>query len=187
MKVFVATLAAVFWSASAAVSHTVLPDETAPALLQEAPFSLIDQEGRPFSQADLVGQPTAVFFGFASCPDVCPMTLANFGAMLETVGPDAADLRVVMITIDPENDTPDVLKTYLAAFNPAYIGLTGSRDQMQAAAGRFYVSHALSGNAISHSASIYLLDASGQLQDAIFYTESETSAVAKLRALLGKS
>lgn len=187
MKAFFTTLAALLWSAGAALSHTVLPGDTVPTVSQDAAFSLIDQNGRPFSEADLIGQPTAVFFGFASCPDVCPMTLANLGAMLDALGPVADDLRVVMITIDPENDTPDVMKTYLANFNPAYIGLTGSAGQTQAAAGRFYVSQSRTGDAISHSASVYLLDATGQIQDAIFNTESATSALSKLRALLGST
>jgi protein SCO1/2 len=183
----ISTFFAALLFVGAGLAHTVLPDDAVPSVTPDVPFRLIDQHGDTFTDADLIGQPTAVFFGFTSCPDVCPMTLANLGAMLEALGPSATGLRVVMVTVDSENDTPAVMRDYLASFDPTYIGLTGHVDQAEAAANRFYVAHSRINGVISHSASIYLLDRSGQIRDAIFYTESTATALPKLRALLGKA
>ena len=183
MKLFLTSLSIAALLVSAAVAHTVLPSDTLSGVMPDAPFNLVDQHGQPFTEADLAGQPTAVFFGFTSCPDVCPMTLANLGALIEEAG--ATGLRVVMVTVDPANDTPEAMGEYLAGFDPAYIGLTGTPDQLNAAATRFYVTHSQVDGVISHSASIYLLDADGQIQDAIFYTEGHVTALPKLRALVG--
>ena len=98
------------------------------------PLRLTDQHGQRFDLADLDGQVVAIFFGYTHCPDVCPLTMGQLAAVKESLPSDRrGDFRVVMVTTDPERDTPDVLAEYLARFGPGFVGLTGSHDQVVAA------------------------------------------------------
>ena len=96
-------------------------------------FELVDQDGRTVRGEDLRGKLQLVFFGFTTCPDICPTTLTKITAALEELGADADTLRPVLMTVDPERDTPAVLKEYLSAFDPRIIGLTGTPEQVEAA------------------------------------------------------
>jgi len=105
---------------------------------QGAPFALVDaRSGLPFTEATLYGTPTALFFGFTSCPEVCPTTLARAKGHLDALGPEAPGLRFVFVTVDPERDTPHKLAAYLGAFDPRIVGLTGSRSEVDKAMKRF--------------------------------------------------
>lgn len=101
------------------------------------PFSLIDQDGRRVRDTDFNGKYRLVYFGFANCPDVCPVDLAVIGAgMRRFEGEDAAraaKVQPIFITVDPERDTPEVMKAYVANFHPRLIGLTGSQQEIDAA------------------------------------------------------
>jgi protein SCO1/2 len=95
------------------------------------PFQLIDQDGRPFSSDQLKGKPTLIYFGFTYCPDVCPTSLLLMETAIEKLGPDAAKkVNLVFITVDPERDTPELLKGYVPNFGPTIIGLTGTPQQI---------------------------------------------------------
>src|SRR3712207_9512812 len=87
-------------------------------------FELVDQTGKTVRDEDFEGKWQLVFFGFTSCPDICPTTLANVTAALEQLGPTAEKLQPLLITVDPERDTPPVLKEYLTAFDPRILSLT---------------------------------------------------------------
>jgi len=89
------------------------------------PFKLIDQNGREVTDQDLKGRPFLVFFGFTHCPDVCPTTLFEVSEIFRALGPDADRTRALFITVDPERDTPGVIKDYLSSFDPHLSGLTG--------------------------------------------------------------
>jgi protein SCO1/2 len=91
------------------------------------PFVLTAQDGKPVTERVLRGQPTMVFFGYTHCPDVCPATLAEISAVFKAMGPDPK-AKALFITVDPERDTPAVLKDYLTSFDPRITGLTGSPD-----------------------------------------------------------
>jgi protein SCO1/2 len=94
---------------------------------QMAPdFELSATDGESFRLSDQQGNITLMFFGYTSCPDVCPTTLAEANQVLKGLGEDSGQVRFVFITVDPERDTPQVLDTYVKAFNPAIIGLTGA-------------------------------------------------------------
>jgi protein SCO1 len=138
-------------------------------------FHLVDQTGRAVDQSVLKGKWTAVFFGYTYCPDVCPTTLQTLGAASEGLGARAKDFQVVFVTVDPERDTPAVLKAYLssAAFPRGAIGLTGTPDQIAAVAkayGVFYQKEGSgAGYAVDHSSAIYLMNPKGEYDSVIAY------------------
>lgn len=126
------------------LSATACSGRSEPPPLQgaklENAFTLTDQNGRQVSQAQFDGQYRLVYFGFTYCPDVCPVDLQNIGkAMRQLEGSDAAlaeRVQPIFITVDPERDTPPVMKQYVAAFHPRIIGLTGSKEQIAQVAKR---------------------------------------------------
>ena len=97
-------------------------------------FSLLDHNGATVTEAILRGKPSAVFFGFTHCPDVCPTTLMEAAGWIEALGPDADMMRFVFVTVDPERDTPQVLSEYLSAFSPKIVGVTGEPENVWAMA-----------------------------------------------------
>lgn len=139
-------------------------------------FALLDQSGNPFTLADLRGHWSLVFFGFTSCPDVCPNTLyqlqqARQLMLAEDRSADAAaDIpRVYFVTVDPERDTPQKLAAYLSYFDPAFAGLTGSPEQLQALALQLGIAFFVEPHtpdklqySVDHGASMLLLDPMGR-------------------------
>jgi protein SCO1/2 len=162
---------------------------SAPASIQMGgPFRLVDQNGRTVTDKDILGKPTVMFFGFTYCPDVCPTTLTDMSAWLRALGPDADRLNVLYVTIDPERDTSDRLKSYLTAFDPRIRGLTGSPAAIaQAAHGYnvYYQKVPLQGGTytMDHSTLIYLIDAKGRV-DLVPYGTPRDQVVASLKRLL---
>lgn len=135
-----------------------------PAIRSE--FELVDQNGRSVRGEDLRGRWQLVFVGFTSCPDICPTTLTNITTALEELGPLAERVQPVLITVDPERDTPPVMKEYLSAFDRRILGLTGTPAQVEAALKSFRVYAAkrpLEGGdyTMDHSAFIYLMNTEG--------------------------
>ncbi|MBS7696741.1 MULTISPECIES: SCO family protein [unclassified Chelatococcus] len=129
------------------------------------PFALTAQDGRTVTNKDLLGAPFLVFFGFTHCPDVCPTTLFEASELLRAAGPEGDKLRVLFVTVDPERDTPEVLKSYLGAFDPRIIGLSGSPETI-AAVLKSYKVYARKvptsdGYTMDHTAMVYLMDAKG--------------------------
>src|ERR1700742_1253525 len=102
-------------------------------------YSLTDQDGKPRSSGDFRGKYQLVYFGYTFCPDVCPTTLAVIAAALDKMGPDQNRIVPVFITIDPARDKPAMLKKYLAAFGPRFVGLTGTDEQIAAVEKEFRV------------------------------------------------
>jgi len=114
-----------------------------------------------------LGKVTLVFFGFTQCPDVCPTTLAELAQVLKLLGDQADKVQIVMLTVDPERDTPDVLRAYLAGFDDRILGLTGSTEDVKRAANLFKAYYAKVPQAngaytMDHSASFYLFDKKGE-------------------------
>jgi protein SCO1/2 len=131
------------------------------------PFQLIDQDGKTVTDQDFKGRPFLVFFGFTHCPDICPTALFDMSEVLRKLGPDADRVRVLFVTVDPERDTPAVLKDYLSSFEPQIHGLTGDPAAI-AAAEKSYRVYArkvpLDGGeyTMDHSAVVYLMDKDGK-------------------------
>jgi protein SCO1/2 len=153
------------------------------------PFSLVDSTGKRISDQDLLGKPFAVFFGYTHCPDVCPTTLQDMSGWLQSLGPDAVKLRILFVTVDPERDTPQALKSYMSAFDSRIIGLTGTSAEVanMLAAYRVYAKKVdVKGGdyAMDHSAVVYLMGADGRFKTIIGYQEQPTAAARKLEDLV---
>lgn len=134
-------------------------------------FTLIDQEGHHVSDSDFRGKYMLVFFGFTSCPSICPVGMATITQAMEKLEADGDANRIqpVFITVDPETDTPARIKEYLANFHPSIIGLTGTPEQIKAVENAYKVYAAKSVNKdmpsgynVDHSGFIYLMDKNGE-------------------------
>ena len=152
------------------------------------PFSLVNHRGERMIQETFKGKPTAYFFGFTNCPEVCPTTLFEMTQRLQELGPDADRLNVVFVTVDPERDTPDLLKIYLESFDPRIVALTGTPEELAVAAKAFRITYhkvpSDVGYTMEHTASVILTDAQGELVTLIDYHEDPVAALAKLRRAL---
>jgi protein SCO1/2 len=141
--------------------------EVLPPGAASSDFRLVDFDGHPRSLADYRGQVVVIFFGYTRCPDACPAALFKLAQVMKRLGPASAQVRVLLITLDPERDTPQLLKSYVTAFDPRFVGLSGTTAQIDQAAASFYVAHfkAPTSNdyyAIDHSTATYVIDAQGQ-------------------------
>jgi protein SCO1/2 len=148
------------------------------------PFALVDQDGKPFSSDQLKGKPTLIYFGYTFCPDVCPTSLLLMETAMDKLGPDAAKkVNLVFITVDPERDTPKLLKDYVGNFGPTFIGLTGTPEQVAAAARTYRVYfQKVPGKdggpyLMDHSSIVYLLDRNGRFVTH-FTHEAKAEAIA---------
>lgn len=130
------------------------------------PFSLTTMEGKRFTDRDVLGAPTLVFFGFTHCPDICPTKLMELSEVLRAAGDRANPVRALFITVDPARDTPEALKNYLSSFDPRIIGLTGTQEEIDAVvkAYRAYSKRVPTSSGdytMDHTAIIYLMDKRG--------------------------
>ena len=130
-------------------------------------WQLTSADGKPYTLASFAGKAVLVFFGYTQCPDVCPTTLAELSEVMKLLGDKADRLQVVMITVDPERDTPDVLKANVTSFDPRFLGLSGTPEQIKQAANSFKAFYAKSAVAngtysMDHTASFYLIDPKGE-------------------------
>lgn len=131
------------------------------------PITLVDQSNRTVTDKDYLGKFMLVFFGYTGCADICPTTLLDIGNVMETLGEMAAQVQPVFISLDPERDTPEVLTTYLTAFDPRITGLTGTLKQVRQAASAYKVFfekvESEKGHySIDHSGYIYLMGTKGE-------------------------
>ncbi|MHB2266393.1 SCO family protein [Aliihoeflea sp. PC F10.4] len=153
------------------------------------PFTLVDTEGQEVTEKELLGKPSAVFFGFTFCPDVCPTTLFELTSLMEQLGSDADRINFVFISVDAGRDGPEEMKQYLTAFNERIIGLTGTEDQIDAVTQAYKVYYArvpVEGGdyTMDHTASVLLMDASGQFFGTMAYEEAPEVMLAKLKRLI---
>lgn len=158
-----------------AVSHFLRPAPQQANLGQATlgsmggPFTLTDHNGRTVTDADFHGRYMLIYFGYIYCPDVCPMSLQRNFEALQMVGEKADRVQPVLVTIDPERDTVEKMRDYVAAFDPRLIGLTGTPEQVKAAAAAYRVyyakvqseSGAAEGYLVDHSAFTYLMAPDG--------------------------
>jgi protein SCO1/2 len=150
------------------------------------PFHLEDQNGKPFTDQDLKGRPFLVFFGFTHCPDICPTTLFDMSQVLHKLGPDADRTGALFITVDPDRDTPAVLKDYLSNFDPHLRGLTGDRAAIDTATREYRVyakKVPLQGGdyTMDHTAIVYLMDKDGQFVAPFDLKRTADASAADLR------
>lgn len=128
----------------------------------------MDTEGTPRTLNDYRGRIVVIFFGFLHCPDACPAGLFKLAQVMKQLGQDASRVQVLFITLDPERDTPAALRHYTSAFNPRFVGLTGTSIQVDQAASNFNVQYARvplgTDYTIDHSTGIFVFDAVGHLR-----------------------
>jgi len=130
-------------------------------------LALTGTDGKAYTLETLKGKVSIVLFGFTQCPDVCPSSLAELTQVMKLLGKDAKRVQVVLITVDPERDSQEVLRAYVSGFNPDFLGLTGTLEQVKKTAASFKVYYAKTAGAqgnysMDHSASFYLMDAQGE-------------------------
>lgn len=152
------------------------------------PFTLVDQRGAPITEAAFRGQPSALFFGFTHCPEVCPTTLFELDGWLKTLGPEGKDIKAYFISIDPERDTPEVMDTYVSNVSDRITGITGEPAKVEAMAKAFgiyfrKVETEDGDYTMDHTASVILLNRRGEFAGTIAYEENPDTAIAKLKRL----
>ncbi len=162
-----------------------------PAGKQAADFELVTAQGRPFRLSDQQGHIVLLFFGYTSCPDICPTTLAEARQVLEDLGEDGTDVRYAFVTVDPERDTPAKLASYIASFHPDIIGLTGEPATLAAVQEDYGVVAELQelegsaiGYIINHTARVFLVDQQGNLRLSYAYGTPTSDIVSDLRQLV---
>lgn len=153
-------------------------------------FALTDQFGKPRTQADFLGKIVVVFFGFAQCPDVCPTTMAELAEVKKLLGKDGNKLQVVFITVDPDRDTAPVLKAYMENFDPDFIALRGSPEELAATAKHFKIYYKkVEGKTpgsytMDHSAGSYVLDTQGRVRLFTRYGSGAAALAQDIKLLL---
>lgn len=166
------------------------PDNPYSAFAREIDdVALVGADGAEVRWGDLSGKPRLVFFGFTRCPEICPTTVAELSAAIDALGPDAADVEVTFISVDPERDTPDLLAAYFSSFGPRFHGYTGERAEIDriVRAFRVFYEHAPTDGGdytVNHTAITYLVSADGEVVDIIGYGNPQDRTIAQLRAFL---
>ena len=152
-------------------------------------FELTDHHGQVVTEHSYDGKLRLVFFGFTRCPDVCPTTLFEVARVMRNLGDDASNVQPLFISVDRDNDTPEILTGYVSAFHPALIGLTGSKQQLDTVAESFKVTYGVepapdsdSGiDSVFHSSYLFLMDRQGMFLDVFGYGAKAETIEARLR------
>ncbi|ANY15954.1 SCO family protein [Bordetella pseudohinzii] len=161
--------------------------------LPDLKFSLPAAGGKTLSSEDLKGKTVLLFFGYASCPDVCPTTMAQLTAVLQQLGDQARNVRILFVSVDPHRDTPDILQAYVNAFNQQAIGVTGSEKQIADLARRYRVAYQIEkpkpGDSpdiydVTHSRGVYIFDKQGRARLLASDTDSVAAIAKDLKQLL---
>lgn len=157
------------------------------------PFQLVDQNGQPITEQAFRGKPTALFFGFTHCPEVCPTTLFELDGWLKQVDPNATGLQAYFVTVDPERDTPEILGRYISNVTNRVTGIAGDPGKIAEVVKGFRVyakkipldeAQPDGDYTMDHTASIFLLDAEGRFKGTIAYGENPDTAIKKLENLM---
>ncbi|OYW40382.1 MAG: SCO family protein [Hydrogenophilales bacterium 12-61-10] len=154
-------------------------------------FKLSDHNGQTRTLASFKGKVVAIFFGYTHCPDVCPTTLSDFAAALKQLGPQADQVQVLFVTVDPQRDKPELLKQYVPAFDPRFLGMTTDEAGLKALAKEYKVVYqktsvkGADNYLIDHSAGTYVYDTESRLRLLIPYGSSPDLIAQDLKALLG--
>lgn len=156
-------------SGSAFIGSVIDPPASAPEL------DLVDQHGQAFSLSSFKGRIVLLYFGYTRCPDFCPNTMAVLRQVRSELGDQADAVQVVLVTTDPERDTPEQLATYLAAFDPTFLGLTGSEENLQMAYKDYGVT--VMDDGTTHSTRVYVIDGQGRLRLTLPYGMSSGDIV----------
>ncbi|WP_226858751.1 SCO family protein [Diaphorobacter aerolatus] len=153
-------------------------------------FALPDQDGKMRSMKDFAGKVVVVFFGYTQCPDVCPTTMSELAEVKRSLGEDGKRLQGIFITVDPARDTPEVLKAYMANFDPSFVGLTGTPEQLAAVAKDFKIYYKKvdgktpTSYTMDHSAASFIFDPKGNVRVYSRYGSGAQALQSDVKALL---
>ncbi len=156
-------------------------------------FALPDQDGKVRSLKDFAGKVVVVFFGYTQCPDVCPATMQELAQVKEMLGPDGERLQAVFVTVDPERDTPELLKAYMANFDPSFVALRGDDAQTIAVAKDFKIyfkkvdGQTPTSYTMDHSAGSYIFDPAGRVRVYSRYGSGPDAVAQDVRSLLNEA
>jgi protein SCO1 len=172
------------------------PEQTAGGREQPRPafggdFTLTNHDNQRFHLEDVRGRPVLLFFGYTSCPDMCPMTMSRITGALRRVGSQAAEVVTLFVSVDPKRDTPAVLKEYVSSFTTPLIGLTGTGDELARVAAAYHASYEVVPTGtrnylVNHTSAIFIIDRQGKLRQYFKYDENPDTLAAALRTILGE-
>jgi protein SCO1 len=153
-----------------------------------APFTLVDQNGAPITEQAFQGHPTAIFFGFTHCPEVCPTTLFEMNGWFKNLGKEGENIKAYFVSVDPERDSAETLKAYVSNVTDRVIGITGEPDKVAAMIKSFgvYAKKVPTDDGsytMDHTASVFLLNSAGDFHGTIAYGENPDTALAKMKRL----
>lgn len=194
-RVFLAALTLLLLGAQPGWSETAAAGEPAEASTIVSRYLLMDTKGRAVTNEDFPGRFQLIAFGYTYCPDICPTTLAEMSLVMDKLGERAARLQPIFVTVDPERDTPEVLRRYTEFFHPAIIGLTGSPELVRRAADHFkvrYEKHREPGAApdkysVDHSAGMYLLGPDGRFVAKFAYAQPPQEIAERIAAVMAET
>jgi protein SCO1/2 len=155
-------------------------------------LALTDQHGVPRTLEQFKGKVSVVFFGYTQCPDVCPGTMAELAQVKKSLGKDGERIQGIFVTVDPQRDTQEILKGYMASFDPDFVALRGTPEQTKAAAKEFKVFYAISPGktensyTVDHTAGSFVFDARGRVRLFVRYGTGAEALAADLKALLAE-
>lgn len=184
---FLAALAAPAFAAEPFKSGVFDPPRAAPG------FKLQGSNGNAVSLSDYKGKVVIVEFGFTSCPSICPVTMAKLSQVWKELGPQADNVQALFITVDPARDSPERLRQFVTSFNPSFIGLTGTdqelatvRDSYGVIAEKVASQNKLLGYEMHHSSSLHVVDRAGRLRILIPFGSPEADIVHDLKVLIAE-
>ncbi|OYV27180.1 MAG: cytochrome c oxidase assembly protein [Halothiobacillus sp. 20-54-6] len=164
-------------------------------VMEPLTFNLTDDQGKSVTGKDYRGKVVMLYFGYTFCPDICPQTLTRLAASLMALGNQAEKVKVLFVSVDPNRDTPKVLREYVKYFSPQMLGLTGTQSQLKDVTKRYRVAYSYGKGypdkktfyVVNHSASIYMFDPKGDARLLIDQQETSAQITADLKQLITQS
>ena len=159
-------------------------------VMPDLEFTLLGPDGESVESGSLRGKPLILFFGFTNCPSICPTTLTRLSVLMKELGPEASDIQVLLVSVDPDRDTPEVMKRYTASFGPWLFGLTGPEEDLTRLREAYSVYASMESSDskgtynVMHSAVIFAFDAKGQARLLISDLDDSDAVLSDLKQLI---
>jgi protein SCO1/2 len=176
-------------AASSSSSAAAGPLTARPPLNFGGDFTLTNQDGQPFKLADVRGKPVLLFFGYTSCPDMCPMTMSRIMSARSLLGAQGESVVTLFVSVDPKRDTPTQLKHYVTSFSAPLVALTGNEDEIKRVAAKYHASYEYTNTEspnylVNHTTAIFLIDPQGRLRQYVGYDVEPQRLADGIRAMI---